>query len=270
MLLLLLLRFLFLVLRSSVFFWDMLRHWHVDVRTISLPAAPYGPASCQGPITMMNGKQGVVEFRNPFDKPTDFSLQACQGFWIDCWILLNCSTWGIVLKYDLNWFIWYCTGSYWYMYWFYIVVNCANDHLLNVMMPCCNCGSYSGGQPLLHGANENSEETVTRKRNRTRKGDVDLLFVNVIKLICRYILQYVIIFVSFCISNLHVCSYISWSLNGFNMHPVPAFIWAPCHPYPAIPGSTHKKRCRFPWISNQTGGRNVMLRGVGVPSLNLT
>ena len=126
--LLLLLRFLFLVLRSSVFFWDMLRHWHVDVRTISLPAAPYGPASCQGPITMMNGKQGVVEFRNPFDKPTDFSLQACQGFWIDCWILLNCSTWGIVLKYDLNWFIWYCTGSYWYMYWFYIVVNCANDH----------------------------------------------------------------------------------------------------------------------------------------------
>ena len=25
---------------------------------------------------MMNGKQGVVEFRNPFDKPTDFSLQA--------------------------------------------------------------------------------------------------------------------------------------------------------------------------------------------------
>ena len=30
----------------------------------------------QGPITMISGKQGVVEFRNPFDKPTDFSLQA--------------------------------------------------------------------------------------------------------------------------------------------------------------------------------------------------
>ena len=63
----------------------MLRRRHFDVRTVwvvltSLPAAPYGPASCQGPITMMNGKQGVVEFRNPFDKPTDFSLQACQGF----------------------------------------------------------------------------------------------------------------------------------------------------------------------------------------------
>jgi len=33
------------------------------------------PPQPQGPITMMNGKQGVVEFRNPFDKPTDFSLQ---------------------------------------------------------------------------------------------------------------------------------------------------------------------------------------------------
>eukprot|EP00439_Symbiodinium_sp_Y106_P048024 s951_g6.t1 len=33
------------------------------------------PPQPQGPITIMNGKQGVVEFRNPFDKPTDFSLQ---------------------------------------------------------------------------------------------------------------------------------------------------------------------------------------------------
>lgn len=33
------------------------------------------PVPRQGPITMMNGKQGTVEFRNPFDKPTDFSLQ---------------------------------------------------------------------------------------------------------------------------------------------------------------------------------------------------
>lgn len=33
------------------------------------------PPQPQGPITMMNGKQGTVEFRNPFDKPTDFSLQ---------------------------------------------------------------------------------------------------------------------------------------------------------------------------------------------------
>eukprot|EP00930_Biecheleria_cincta_P015308 TRINITY_DN12810_c0_g1_i1.p1 TRINITY_DN12810_c0_g1~~TRINITY_DN12810_c0_g1_i1.p1 ORF type:complete len:5041 (+),score=1000.88 TRINITY_DN12810_c0_g1_i1:126-15248(+) len=33
------------------------------------------PPQPQGPITIDNGKQGVVEFRNPFDKPTDFSLQ---------------------------------------------------------------------------------------------------------------------------------------------------------------------------------------------------
>ncbi|CAJ1398933.1 unnamed protein product [Effrenium voratum] len=33
------------------------------------------PPQPQGPITIMNGKQGVVEFRNPFDKATDFSLQ---------------------------------------------------------------------------------------------------------------------------------------------------------------------------------------------------
>jgi len=33
------------------------------------------PPQPQGPITIGNGKQGVVEFRNPFDKPTDFSLQ---------------------------------------------------------------------------------------------------------------------------------------------------------------------------------------------------
>lgn len=33
------------------------------------------PPQPQGPITIENGKQGIVEFRNPFDKPTDFSLQ---------------------------------------------------------------------------------------------------------------------------------------------------------------------------------------------------
>lgn len=33
------------------------------------------PPQPQGPITMISGKQGLVEFRNPFDKATDFSLQ---------------------------------------------------------------------------------------------------------------------------------------------------------------------------------------------------
>eukprot|EP00931_Biecheleriopsis_adriatica_P045665 TRINITY_DN2614_c0_g1_i1.p1 TRINITY_DN2614_c0_g1~~TRINITY_DN2614_c0_g1_i1.p1 ORF type:complete len:5069 (-),score=1280.39 TRINITY_DN2614_c0_g1_i1:105-14627(-) len=33
------------------------------------------PPQPQGPITIGNGKQGEVVFRNPFDKPTDFSLQ---------------------------------------------------------------------------------------------------------------------------------------------------------------------------------------------------
>eukprot|EP00933_Yihiella_yeosuensis_P077861 TRINITY_DN8880_c0_g1_i1.p1 TRINITY_DN8880_c0_g1~~TRINITY_DN8880_c0_g1_i1.p1 ORF type:complete len:1522 (-),score=340.36 TRINITY_DN8880_c0_g1_i1:161-4051(-) len=33
------------------------------------------PPQPQGPIAIGNGKQGVVEFRNPFDKPTDFALQ---------------------------------------------------------------------------------------------------------------------------------------------------------------------------------------------------
>jgi len=33
------------------------------------------PPQPQGPITILNGKQGMVEFRNPFDKPTEFSMQ---------------------------------------------------------------------------------------------------------------------------------------------------------------------------------------------------
>jgi len=33
------------------------------------------PPQPQGPILISNGKQGIVEFRNPFDKPTEFSLQ---------------------------------------------------------------------------------------------------------------------------------------------------------------------------------------------------
>jgi hypothetical protein len=48
---------------------------------------PQNPAvsTWQGPITMISGKQGLVEFRNPFDKATDFSLQALGGggwWWI--------------------------------------------------------------------------------------------------------------------------------------------------------------------------------------------
>jgi len=33
------------------------------------------PPQPQGPINVPNGKQGVVEFRNPFDKPTEFKFQ---------------------------------------------------------------------------------------------------------------------------------------------------------------------------------------------------
>ena len=65
-----------------------------DVRYVKSPDAmdkiPWPPISTwQGPITMISGKQGLVEFRNPFDKPTDFSLQALGGggWW---WISLVC------------------------------------------------------------------------------------------------------------------------------------------------------------------------------------
>ena len=98
-------------------FWDILKCvetlacWCEDgLGCPDLTSCRPSPACCQGPITMMNGKQGVVEFRNPFDKPTDFSLQAYQGFWMS-------NTWGIVLWYDLIL----------YVLILYMVVNCAND-----------------------------------------------------------------------------------------------------------------------------------------------
>jgi len=38
------------------------------------------PPQPKGPITIANGKQGVVEFRNPFDKTTEFSLQIDNAY----------------------------------------------------------------------------------------------------------------------------------------------------------------------------------------------
>lgn len=93
-----------------------------------------------------------------------------------------------------------------------------------MMMPCCNCGSYSGGQPLLHGANENSEETLTRKRNRTRKGDVDLLFVNVINIIVRRYILFTVICNYIChIQSSCMFIYVLEVLMALTLAPLPSF-----------------------------------------------
>ena len=71
----------------------------------------------QGPITMISGKQGLVEFRNPFDKPTDFSLQALGGggWW---WIFL------VALKQNWCQLLWTYTDILYndiYVYTLYII-----------------------------------------------------------------------------------------------------------------------------------------------------
>ena len=121
------------VVCSFEIFWNVLRHWHVDVKTVwvvltSLPAAPaLRLARDRSPWWTANRVWWNSEIlsTNPRTSP----CRLIKGF--ECRILLNYSTWGIVLWYDLNWFDTVCIDSI--LLW---TVPTTRPLLLNVM-PCC-------------------------------------------------------------------------------------------------------------------------------------
>ena len=150
--------------------------------------------------------------------------------------------------------IWIDLILYWYMYWFYIVVNCTNDHFY--WMWWCHAATVAPIQvdnPCFM-VPMRTQRRQWREKEIEREGgcwSVVCEWNQYSLSVYTIIILYVIISVYPIFMYVHICS---WSLHGFNMHPVTAFIWPAIPAIPAMTGSTHKKQCRFPWISNQTGG----------------